>query len=180
MRPNTRSATAFLGVTLLLPVWTMAQQASTPSTGAATSAREADVKRADIRKLIEITGTRRAVAQMLPQILAPMKSSFPQVPDRFWQETVEEFKMDELVDRLVPVYEKYYTRDDILGIIAFYQSPLGQKLISTQPQVMQESLAVGQEFGQEVAARVEARLKKEGYLKESDTRGGSEPALRKN
>lgn len=160
-----------------MPVWPVsivARQASTPS--ATLAAQKAEAKRDDIRKLIEITGSKKAVALMLPQMLAPMKSSFPQVPDQFWQETAEEFKIDELVDRLVPIYDKYYTHDDIRGIIAFYQSPLGLKLISTQPQVMQESLAVGQAFGQEIAIRVAARLKKEGYLKKSGSGGSSEPA----
>ena len=175
MRPQSLTLIVLLTIALTRPA--LAQQAAPASrplasaTGASTSTSDAEAKRNDIRKLIEITGVKESMADMLPQIIAPMKSSYPQMPDRVWQELAEEFKVDDLVDRLIPVYEKYYTRDDIRGIIAFYQSPLGRKLIAVQSQMAPDILEVSQEYARDLAQRLSARLKKEGVLKESDSEG---------
>jgi hypothetical protein len=47
---------------------------------------------------------------------------------------------------------------------AFYESPTGQKILSTLPQVMAESMKIGQEWGEkigrEAAEEIQAELKK--------------------
>jgi hypothetical protein len=44
--------------------------------------------------------------------------------------------------------------DDILGLIKFYESPLGTKLVKEMPQVVQESQAAGVQMNQEAAITV--------------------------
>jgi len=73
------------------------------------------------------------------------------------------------LQELVPVYAKYFTQDDIRGMLAFYESPVGKKMIQTMPAVVQDSMAVGQRWGQTVMPRVIAtlqqRLRAEGFIK---------------
>ena len=66
---------------------------------------------------------------------------------------------------MVPIYDKYYTEEEINQIIAFYNSPVGKKMISTMPLVMQESMAAGQAWGKQLAAKVAQELKENGYEK---------------
>ena len=55
---------------------------------------------------------------------------------------------------IVPVYERHFTRKDIQGLIAFYQSPVGRKFVSVQPKLVAESMQIGQRWGQKVAQKV--------------------------
>jgi hypothetical protein len=52
-------------------------------------------------------------------------------------------------------------------LMRFYSSPLGQKTIQAMPLLMNESMQVGQQWGQalgpEIQTRIRARLKKEGF-----------------
>ncbi len=76
-------------------------------------------------------------------------------------------KFPELIERFVPVYAKHFTRDEVKGLISFYNSPLGMKTIKELPLVSRESMMLGNAWGKSVAGDVElrvmARLEKEGY-----------------
>lgn len=48
--------------------------------------------------------------------------------------------VDEMIDALVPVYQRHFSKADLDGILAFYTSPVGQKLQNEQPAIMQESM----------------------------------------
>lgn len=69
---------------------------------------------------------------------------------------------DALYSVLYPVYEKHFNIFELNQLVTFYQSPLGQKLVRVSPQLLTESMALGQEWGlslvPEIAQRVQARL----------------------
>jgi hypothetical protein len=45
-------------------------------------------------------------------------------------------------------------------IIKFYESPVGKKLVKSQPLIMKESFQIGIKWGQGVAKRVMGKIKK--------------------
>lgn len=69
---------------------------------------------------------------------------------------------DALYSVLYPVYEKHFNIFELNQLVTFYQSPLGQKLVRVSPQLLSESMALGQQWGlslvPEIAQRVQARL----------------------
>jgi hypothetical protein len=77
-------------------------------------------------------------------------------------------KMPELSRQLIKVYAKYFSQEEIKGLITFYESPLGQKTIRSLPQVLNECMLIGKAWGKglepELIRRIEARLKKDGLL----------------
>ncbi|MGH8114727.1 MAG: DUF2059 domain-containing protein, partial [Rhodanobacteraceae bacterium] len=79
---------------------------------------------------------------------------------------------------LVPIFAKYYTDADVRGMIAFYKTPLGQKVIATNPKIAQAGLQAGESLGRELApqlvANIKARFKQEG-IKLDESKGGSPP-----
>lgn len=55
----------------------------------------------------------------------------------------EEFKkigMEDLIEDVVPIYQKHLTRSDVEAVIRFYSSPVGQKIRREQPAMARESL----------------------------------------
>jgi hypothetical protein len=108
-------------------------------------------KRAEIQKLIRLTGVERLVGQMETQILSSMKAQMPQVPDLFWIKFQQKINNRELIEKIIPLYDKFYTTDDLKAINAFYETPVGAKVLSTLPQLTQESMKIGQEWGEKIS-----------------------------
>jgi len=111
------------------------------------------VKAVEIRKLLEATGTMQAVQQMVTQMLSALKDRYSQLPPEAWTHLEKEIDPSALVEKLVPVYAKYYSLDDLKAVNAFYQTPAGQHLLAAQPMVAKESLAIGQAWGHEVGMK---------------------------
>ena len=132
-------------------------------------------KNEEIKRLLELTGAKSNAIQsmnmMCDQLLPSLKKAYSNVPERFWDDFMAEFKaeanIDELIDMIIPIYDKFYTEDDIKELIKFYDSPIGKKVISNMPQIMKESMLAGQEWGrklgEEIGKKVEKRIKEQGY-----------------
>jgi len=52
----------------------------------------------------------------------------------------ENMPMDEMMQAMVPAYQKHFTRGDIDSLVAFYSSPTGAKLLREMPAIMAESM----------------------------------------
>jgi len=173
MKPLLKSL--LLAYAFVLPV--LAQTPARPSaTAPATTSNEQDAKRADIRKLIELTGAANVSAEVMQQIIGPMRDGFPQVPAEFWDTFTKEVRSDELIDLIVPIYDKYYTREDIRDLTVFYQSPVGQKTVKILPKLSAEAISAGQEWGRAVADRAMRKLKQQGYDKSSSLAPANAPS----
>ncbi|HTS09359.1 MAG TPA: DUF2059 domain-containing protein [Candidatus Eisenbacteria bacterium] len=84
-------------------------------------------------------GFKRKVPDATPAQLAEV--------DEFAEKLFQGMPIDEMVDAMVPIYQRHLTRADIDGIMAFYSSPVGQKLQQEQPAMMQEGMKAGGEIG---------------------------------
>ena len=66
------------------------------------------------------------------KIAQPTADQLKQVNDIVDQEFAG-ISMDDLIRDVVPVYQRHLTRSDVEALIAFYSSPVGQKLRREQP-----------------------------------------------
>jgi hypothetical protein len=83
------------------------------------------------------------------------------VPQKFWDDVQKEFNPEAMIQLIIPIYDKHLTHDDVRGLIAFYQSPLGRKMSAVLPQITQESMQAGQQWGMQIAQRVQKRLQEQ-------------------
>jgi hypothetical protein len=56
--------------------------------------------------------------------------------------------LDDMINAIIPVYQRHLSKTDVDDMIRFYSSPVGQKLLREQPQIMQESMRAGVEVQQ--------------------------------
>jgi len=74
-----------------------------------------------------------------------------------------------LVARMVPVYAKYFTHDEIRALLTFYESDIGKKTTAVMPKALQEGALAGQSWANELAPEIktelEKRFKAEGLIK---------------
>jgi hypothetical protein len=59
-----------------------------------------------------------------------------------------------VTDAVVPIYARHFSLEDIQGITKFYESPLGQRLVKTMPDISEESQSAGIQMDQKVAMDV--------------------------
>lgn len=101
----------------------------------------------------------------MDQLMVTFEEILPDVPTEFWLDFRNEVKADDLLDMMVPIYDKYYTHDDIRELIKFYESPVGKKMVETMPLLLQESMQAGQEWGRALSEKMLQKLKEKGYSK---------------
>jgi hypothetical protein len=87
----------------------------------------------------------------------------------------KEFTAERVISSITPIYEKYLSDDDVKALIVFYESPLGQKVITVLPQIMREAFEDGAARGHDAALRAIERLRAEGLL---PSPAQSEPAAK--
>ena len=54
---------------------------------------------------------------------------------------VKHMPLDDMVEAMIPAYQKHFTKGDIEAMNAFYSSPVGQKVLEQLPSVLQEGNA---------------------------------------
>lgn len=115
-------------------------------------------KAADIRKLLELMGTRDVTAQLLPQMMAMLRKVAPEAPDEFWEEFGSQIRADELIELTIPIYARHLSHADVKELIRFYSSPAGRRFVKTLPTISSESMAAGQRWGELLARRAIRRI----------------------
>ena len=119
-----------------------------------------------LKKYMEVSGSLHIFKSAIRSMLENLKSMNSNAPAEFWNEFEAEFtgtSIDDLVAKLAPVYEKHISEADLNEIIKFYQSPAGKRLSEKTPAIMEESMLVGQAWGEAVAGKVMNKLKEKGY-----------------
>jgi len=120
-------------------------------------------KEADIKRLLDLTGSAKLGMQVMEQLIASFKRSMTQVPAKFWDEFLAEVDANELVKLTIPIYDKYLSHSDIKALITFFETPAGKRFIKAQPMILQESMAAGQKWGAKIAQKVMQKLEEKGY-----------------
>jgi hypothetical protein len=93
-------------------------------------------KKALILKFIDVFGTRQALTANFGMMLKQIEKEKPDEAQKIRQRV----KVDEIIERLLPIYDRNFTSEDLKAFIAFYGSVEGQKLIGTIPELMKESV----------------------------------------
>src|SRR5579863_343495 len=121
------------------------------------------VKDTAIRKLMDITQTSKLgdsiSAYITNQVQSGMRQTLsadvlPKFMDTFNQKFAAAAPATAVTNAVIPIYARAFTLEDIQGLIQFYESPLGQKVVKALPDVTQQSQMVGVQMQQAAAIAV--------------------------
>jgi uncharacterized protein len=70
-------------------------------------------------------------------------------------------RSSELVDVTARVYASHFTEPELKQILAFYQTPLGQKMITEEPKVLDESLQQANGWTDNLSIDIMSRMREE-------------------
>ena len=120
--------------------------------------RDEEVAREKQEKKEDAAKKRELILELLRVNLARdnMQKIFNQIIEQAPEETQEQLrrilKPDEIIERLIPLYSKYYTSEEIQDLIDFYTSPTGKKHLEQTPKLLEETLVEAVKYFQDKVA----------------------------
>ena len=153
---------------LALACFTGAAQAQQqqPSPGALAAAKE----------LLEIKGAQNMLGPIVPGVVETAKNSLMQSNPNLVKELNEVAvqlrtelapRSSEVIQTFVVLYAQRFTEPELKQIVAFYRSPLGQKLLADEPTLMDQGFKQAQSWAdrlsEQVIARFRDEMKKRGH-----------------
>jgi|SRR5580704_1702921 hypothetical protein len=114
------------------------------------------------------------VRQRLKERLEKQASVSPEEEDRAIKmeaDIFENLPIDEIINAMIPIYQRHLTKGDIEGLVAFYSTPTGQKLLKELPEISKEGMQVAIPIAQKLVRDAERRVDEElaQMQKESDS-----------
>jgi hypothetical protein len=159
-----RAALILILCAVVSPI-TFAQQ--TPTDAPATKAdieRYFDVmhSREMIRSMMDVTT--KQIRQMSHDRLAKLPNYSPEMEARMNKDIddmVKNFPVDEMLDAMIPVYQKHFTKGDIDALVSFYSTPTGQRMLRDLPAILAESMQACAPMIQKTVAKTTQRVEDE-------------------
>jgi len=140
-------------------------QAAPQSEQAAPGANEKvdPAKAAAIRRLMDLTQTSKlgdnVASYFTGRVRTVMSQNLPsdrlsQFMDTFSKRFSEKVPSESITNAVIPIYSHYFTMEDIQGLITFYESPLGQRVVKLLPQVERDTQNTSLDMGNKAALEV--------------------------
>lgn len=129
----------------------------------APAAKVDPAKEAAIRHLMEITETSKLGDNMQEYISNQVRNymgrsldaaTLPKFMDTFNQKFAQSAPSKNVTDAMVPIYDHAFSKQEIDGLVQFYESPLGKHVVQVLPQVLQQSQDAAAKMDQEAALNV--------------------------
>jgi hypothetical protein len=128
------------------------------------------------KELIMLKGGNSMLDPIIPGVIESAKNVLLQTSPMLAKELNEvaahlrqemDPKRDELVTLMARNYATKFTDAELKELLTFYKSPLGKKMITDEPQVIDQSMsrvqAWSNSFSEQMLVRIRADMKKRGY-----------------
>jgi hypothetical protein len=148
-----------------LPAAAQQQQAKPASPAAIAAAKE----------ILAMKNAGAMYAQAVPNIVQQTKDQLMQTNLNYQKDLNEVAvivaqklagKEKEIGEGMAAVYASDFTEQELKDLVNFYKSPLGQKLLSTEPRAIQQSMGFmnqwAQQFAETVNGEFRAEMRKRG------------------
>jgi hypothetical protein len=126
-------------------------------------------------ELLTMKNASAMYAQAVPNIVAQTKDALLR-ENLMYQKDLNEVavvvaqkmagRQNEIGEGMAKIYANQFTEQELKDLVTFYKSPLGQKLLSTEPKAIQLSMAYmnkwGQVFAEAVNEQFRIEMKKRG------------------
>ena len=145
----------------------------------------APATREDIEHYLDVIHSQQMAQQMVAAMAGPMHkmvhdqylknqdklpADFEQREMKVLDEMFQNMPLDEMMQAMIPVYQKHFTKGDVDALIAFYSSPTGQKMLHELPSIMSEAMEsmtpLMEKYMETVKQRIEGEFTE--ALKQSD------------
>ena len=123
-------------------------------------------KAAAVRTLLQVRQVSTGFIAGLEAGLEAQQAANPEIPEVFLDEFLKRARADagDFVERLVPIFARLYSLDEVEQLTEFYQTPIGMRLVETQAELALEIARVGEEWAAVLTMEVMLDLAKRGVI----------------
>lgn len=138
-------------------------------TGTARAQQVDPAKASLILKIMQVTNAGEQLITVIEATVPAQREANPRIPAVFWDRFLElaNSRKQELLDSMVPIYAKLFTAHELEQLLQFYQSDIGQRFVTLQPQFTQAIMEVGRSWGARLGAEIGQELQAEGVVPQS-------------
>ena len=139
--------------------------------GSLARAQAPDAERlAAAKELMQVAGVAKQFDEVMPYLTSQLAQELRAVaPDKageirevFSQLAVKFVdRKGELIEQIAHLYAEKLAMEDLTALVAFYKSPAGMKFVSAQPDIMRQSMMLGQRWGAQLGREIEQEAREE-------------------
>ena len=119
------------------------------------SAADTPATKEDIERYLQVMHSKEMMSKMIDAMAKPMHqmiheqylkdkdrlpADFEARVNKVMDEYMKSLPFDQMLDAMVPVYQKHFTKGDVDTLVAFYSTPTGQKLVRELPEITAEAM----------------------------------------
>jgi hypothetical protein len=119
------------------------------------SPADAPATKEDVQKYLDVMHSGKMISQMLDAMSKPMHqmmheqylkdkdklpADFELRMNKVMDDYIKGLPIEEMLQAMIPAYQKHFTKRDIDGLVAFYSSPTGRKVIQELPAITAEAM----------------------------------------
>lgn len=116
---------------------------------------DAPATKEDVQKYLEVMHSRDMMTKMIDAMSKPMHQmmherylkdkdklppDFEERMNKSLDDYMKSFPFEEMLQAMIPAYQKHFTKGDMDGLVAFYSSPTGRKVIQELPAITAEAM----------------------------------------
>lgn len=107
-----------------------------------------------VEKLLEVMGTSNNFKVVMKNALDSESKRFQSSMEKqLYQEIrerVQEQGYEDILEKVIPIYQKHLTNQEVDAMINFYSSKEGNSIIQKMPSILNESMLAGRQWGEEL------------------------------
>jgi hypothetical protein len=128
------------------------------------------------KQIIDLKGVKNVFQPLVRGVVIKTKQMFMQT-NFMWQKDLDEVAVivekqfepreTEVLDASARIYASHFTEQELKDLLAFYQTPLGQKAIAEEPKALDQSMSYAGTWADSLSTQVidsmRAEMKKRGH-----------------
>jgi uncharacterized protein len=102
----------------------------------------------------------KMMSDKLSTLTPEQQKKFQEAMQGSMDDVMDAMRFEDLISDMIPVYQRYLTREDLQGVIAFYSSPVGQRLLDKTPAMTTEAMKISMERMEKMMPEIMAKMQK--------------------
>jgi uncharacterized protein len=153
------------------------------------SAADAPASKEDIERYLDAMHSRDMMKSMLEvmtkqmhRIVHEQVQKQPNLPadfeartDKTMDDMLKNFPVEELIQAMIPAYQRHMTKGEVDALVAFYSTPDGQKFLKDLPAMTADAMQSATGVMQKMMAKMQDQLQSEMAQAQKETDGNSKP-----
>jgi TonB family protein len=152
-------------------VFKLGESANAPAKEIASTPAVAPIDqqlKADVERLINLPQMKEEIIEsrqaLFDQLRAHIITSLPDTPNRetilkiYFEKLAVLVSSDDYFNQVIATHMKYFTDDDIRGMIEFYETPAGRHYLQKLPQLLADTMRIGYKIVGESWPRIKKEL----------------------